>query len=99
VAARIAAAARAGDLVARIGGEEFAALLGGADLSAAAEAAERIRARVGEAPVAAAGLALAVTVSAGVAALEPGEDGAALLARADARLYEAKRAGRDRVAR
>ena len=100
VAARIAAAARAGDLVARIGGEEFAALLGGADLSAAAEAAERIRARVREAPVAvAAGLALAVTVSAGVAALEPGEDGAALLARADARLYEAKRAGRDRVAR
>jgi PleD family two-component response regulator len=36
-------------------------------------------------------------VSVGCAALAPGEDGAALLARADARLYEAKRGGRDRV--
>ena len=99
VAARAAEALRAGDLLARIGGEEFAALLPGATLEAAAEVAERVRARIGAAPVPAGEARLAVTVSAGVAALAPAEDGAALLARADARLYAAKRAGRDRVAR
>ena len=99
VAARAAGALRAGDVLARIGGEEFAALLPGADLARAAEVAERIRARVSAEPVDAGGCALSVTVSLGCAALEPGEDGRALLARADAKLYEAKRAGRDRVAR
>jgi two-component system cell cycle response regulator len=99
IAARAAAALRAGDLLARIGGEEFAALLPGADLDHAAEVAERIRARVAAGPVEAAGRALAVTVSLGCAALAPGEDGRALLARADERLYAAKRAGRDRVER
>lgn len=98
VAARAAAALRAGDLLARMGGEELAALLPGADLAAAAEVGERVRARVAAEPVRAAGAPLAVTVSVGCAALAPGEDGAALLARADAKLYEAKRAGRDRVA-
>jgi len=97
VAARAAAALRAGDLLARVGGEEFAILMPGADLAAAAEAAERIRARVAEGPVEAGGLALPVTVSLGCAALAPGEVGRALLARADAKLYEAKGAGRNRV--
>ncbi|WP_242346262.1 diguanylate cyclase [Anaeromyxobacter terrae] len=99
VAARATEALRAGDLLARIGGEEFAALLPGATLAAAAEVAERIRARISAAPVEAGAERVAVTVSAGVAALAPGEDGATLLARADERLYAAKRAGRDRVAR
>jgi diguanylate cyclase (GGDEF)-like protein len=99
IAARAAAALRAGDVLARIGGEEFAALLPGADLDRAVEVAERIRGRVSAEPVEAAGCALSVTVSLGCAALAPGEDGRSLLARADAKLYEAKRAGRDRVAR
>jgi diguanylate cyclase (GGDEF)-like protein len=98
IAARAVAALRGGDVLARIGGEEFAALLPGADLARAVEVAERIRARVAAEPVEAAGRALAVTVSLGCAALAPGEDGPSLLARADAKLYEAKRAGRDRVA-
>lgn len=98
VAARAAQALRASDLLARVGGEELAALLPGATLEAAAEAAERIRARVAGAPIAAGELRLRVTLSAGCAALAAGEDGASLLARADGRLYEAKRAGRDRVA-
>jgi diguanylate cyclase (GGDEF)-like protein len=99
VAARAAGALRAGDLLARIGGEEFAALLPGADLARAAEAGERIRAAIAAEPVAAGGLGLAVSVSVGCAALGAGEpDGRALLARADQRLYEAKRAGRNRVA-
>jgi diguanylate cyclase (GGDEF)-like protein len=99
VAGRAAGALRAGDLLARVGGEELTAILPGADLAAAAEVAERIRACVAAAPIQAAGRALAVTVSLGCATLLPGEgDGRALLARADARLYDAKRAGRDRVA-
>jgi diguanylate cyclase (GGDEF)-like protein len=98
VAARAASALRAGDLLARIGGEEFAALLPGADLAAAAEAAERIRIAVRGTPIAAGAEALGVTVSLGCAAREPGVAGSDLLARADARLYAAKAAGRDRVA-
>jgi PleD family two-component response regulator len=47
--------------------------------------------------VPAGGRTLSVTVSLGCAALGPGEPPEALLGRADARLYEAKRAGRDRV--
>lgn len=99
VAARAQAALRASDLLARLGGEEFGVLLPGADLAQAAEAAERIRARIAGAPVDALGHALAVTVSLGCAVLLAGEeDGRGLLARADAKLYEAKRGGRDRVA-
>ncbi|HET8539717.1 MAG TPA: diguanylate cyclase [Anaeromyxobacter sp.] len=97
VAARAASALRAGDLLARMGGEEFAALLPGAGLAAAAEVAERIRAAVARDPVAAGGRPVWVTVSLGCAALAPGEAGPALLARADERLYAAKEGGRDRV--
>lgn len=97
IAARARAAVRAGDLAARIGGEEFALLLPGAALPGAVELAERLRAAIAAAPVQAGPAAISVTVSLGCAALEPGEPPEALLARADARLYEAKGAGRDRV--
>ncbi len=97
VVERAAASLRAGDLLARTGGEELAAILPATDLEGAREAAERIRARIEAAPVQAAGLALRVTASLGCAQLAPDEDGPALAARADARLYDAKRAGRNRV--
>lgn len=98
VAARTAAALRVGDLVARVGGEEFAILLPGADLARAAEAGERIRAGIAASPIAAGALALAITASVGCATLREGDaDGRALLARADACLYEAKRTGRNKV--
>lgn len=98
VAARAAAALRAGDLVARTGGEEFVVLLPGANLARAAEAAERIRAAVADEAVVVGGIALSVTVSLGCAELLPGDEGGrSLLARADARLYGAKSSGRNRV--
>lgn len=98
VAARARDTLRAGDLAARIGGEEFALLLPGADLAGAAELAERVRLAIAAAPIEAGGRWLAVSASLGCAALAPGEAPDALVARADARLYDAKRAGRDRVA-
>jgi diguanylate cyclase (GGDEF)-like protein len=97
VAARASGAVRRGDLAARVGGEEFALLLPGADLAGAVELAGRVRAAVAARPIPAGAAALAVTVSLGCAALAPGEAPDALVARADARLYEAKRTGRDRV--
>jgi two-component system, cell cycle response regulator len=98
VAARARGALRAADLLARVGGEELAALLPGADAAAAREAGERIRRAVKDGPIEAGGAAIPVTLSVGVAVRRAGEDGPALLARADARLYAAKREGRDRVA-
>jgi diguanylate cyclase (GGDEF)-like protein len=95
-------ACRAGDLVARYGGEEFAVLLPGLDAARAVELAEAMRAAIDA-------LALAhpaapkrrVTASFGVAACVPSAERSALqlVAAADAALYRAKAAGRDRVAR
>jgi diguanylate cyclase (GGDEF)-like protein len=90
---------RAEGLVARIGGEELALLMPDVGLDGARAFAEKVRQRIGERTVTHEGHDIRVTVSIGVAELAPG-DGAPdrLLARADERLYAAKRAGRDRVA-
>ena len=82
---------RAGDLVARYGGEEFAILLSGVDREHAREIAERARADVEALDV--------ITISAGVATMTPSRDESpdALVRTADGALYEAKRAGRNRV--
>ncbi len=98
VAARAQRALRAEDLLARVGGEELAALLPGATLAAAAEVAERIRHAVCDAAIPVGTTAVDLTVSLGCASLNAEErEAAPLLARADARLYDAKRAGRNRV--
>lgn len=78
---------RAGDLLARLGGEEFAVVLPGAGLPAALAVAEDLRRATP------AGL----TVSIGVACHRPGDTDESLLARADDALYDAKREGRNRV--
>ena len=88
--------ARGADLVGRIGGEEFLWLLPGCDEQAARDAAERLRwaieAGSHSAPIP------DVTISAGHATQAEGEGALSLFARADAGLYDAKRAGRNRVA-
>jgi len=88
---------RATDVVARFGGEEFVVLLVDADPNGLLATAERVRAAVAGARVAApAGPPLRITASIGGALHVPGEDLRTLLARADAALYAAKDRGRNR---
>ena len=98
LAAAVRPLVRAEQLLARIGGEELAVLLPGVTLENAVLFAEKIRALVEARRIEFEGAPIAVTVSIGVAVLEEADAGPdALVARADARLYDAKRAGRNRV--
>ena len=84
------------DVVARVGGEEFALLLPDTEPDASFAIAERARRRVASQTE----LALRLTVSAGLASYPvDGADSAALLRAADGALYDAKHAGRDRSVR
>jgi two-component system, cell cycle response regulator len=85
------------DHAARYGGEELALLLPETSLEQGGEVAERMRATIAALEVP--GCARSVTLSVGLAALEPGEAEASLLRRADAAVYQAKHAGRNRVVR
>ena len=100
VGRRLREACRAGDTVARIGGEEFALILTRTSADGALTAAERTRSLISDAPVATSAGALEVTVSAGVAwaGEETGLDARQLYRSADEALYAAKRQGRNRVA-
>ncbi len=78
---------RSGDLLARLGGEEFALLLSDCDAQTATDVTERLRRSVSD----------NWTCSAGIAVGRPGDSADEIIARADAALYEAKAAGRDRT--
>jgi diguanylate cyclase (GGDEF)-like protein len=88
------------DLVIRYGGEEFVVILQDADLTEARQAAERLRKAVHDLKIPHPGLGpgRTVSISIGACALAPEESISDALARADKLLYEAKQAGRDRVA-
>ena len=94
VAYRLRKRLRAFDLTYRMGGEEFLIVLPGAPLSAATGIAEDLRASIAGEPIA----GLDITMSFGVAGSgDGGFDGPAVIAAADAALYAATAAGRDRV--
>ncbi|MBB4304873.1 diguanylate cyclase (GGDEF)-like protein [Rhodobium orientis] len=88
---------RTSDLVARMGGEEFAVLLRDADEEVGRATAERIRKAVFARTVTSRNLTVNLSVSIGVAAQQPGDDLESLLSAADHALYEAKGAGRNCV--
>jgi diguanylate cyclase (GGDEF)-like protein len=90
IATRLRESHRPYDLLARMGGDEFALLMPGADGEAALATLERLRVAAGEASL--------PTLSIGVAVLGPDDDLARLMHNADAALYVAKRRGRDAVA-
>ncbi|HZI18449.1 MAG TPA: diguanylate cyclase [Pyrinomonadaceae bacterium] len=94
VASAITELSRDNDTAARLGGEEFALLLAGTDLPNARAAGERLRESVASEPLDEIGT---VTISVGVAACPSSAvDERELFAVADAALYRAKRAGRNR---
>ena len=97
VARRIRSCLRSEDLAARTGGDELLVVLHGVqDLANAVAIAEKIRTAVAH-PVPTAAGDLKISLSIGVTLALPGESSDALIARADAAMYEAKQFGRDRV--
>lgn len=89
---------RADDVAARIGGEEFAVLLPETGLDEALHFANRLRRALAEADLRPGGEPGRITVSVGLAAMRPDRDSrGALMRAADAALYRAKEAGRNRV--
>jgi diguanylate cyclase (GGDEF)-like protein len=86
------------DRLGRMGGEEFLVVLPDSDLEAGLQVAERLRAGVASLQPVIEGALCPLSISLGVAQLQPAEkDMAALVRRADAALYRAKAGGRNRV--
>lgn len=88
---------RASDMLFRYGGEEFALILAGTDLDGARQMGERLRAAVDSYPFVYNNKDIDVTVSIGVASLGRRDSANRLFNKADAALYQAKKAGRNQV--
>lgn len=100
LARRLSTGVRAGDVVGRIGGDEFVAICADADVKAGLSVAERVLALI-QAPVPVATGVISPSVSVGLAVYRPETDppptGEQLLIRADGAMYESKDAGKNRV--
>ena len=94
VADLLRAQARETDVLGRVGGEELAWLMPESDLAGATSGAERLRATTAGTPIVDVGQ---VTASIGIAEFEPGGSSGDLFGSADAAMYRAKDAGRNRV--
>ena len=94
VAQRLSTVVREGELLARVGGEEFAWILPGADATGVLAAAERARHVIRDRQMSPIGR---LTISIGVATREHIRDASVLFEHADQALYRAKREGRDRT--
>jgi diguanylate cyclase (GGDEF)-like protein len=88
---------RQSDLVARIGGEEFAMILTHADLARGRVVAENFRYALEHSEFVYEGVRIPVTASFGVAEMRPSDTVSSLLTRADENLYQAKAEGRNRI--
>jgi len=89
---------REDDVTARVGGEEFALILSGADLAEAVRIADELCDRIQMTPVDLDGRQLVMTASFGVATLSDKDTGLAdVVLRADRALYRSKREGRNRI--
>ena len=89
---------REGDVIARIGGEEFVMILPDANEAAALASAERLRMRLSDSDFMISGWPVPLQASIGVGTLGPAiSDLESLLREADRAMYEAKRSGRNRV--
>ena len=89
---------RAEDILARVGGEEFALILPGTPLDRAIEIADKLRARIEAEEISVNGMPLKMTASFGVAALSDKDSCLSdTIVRADRALYRSKRAGRNQV--
>jgi diguanylate cyclase (GGDEF)-like protein len=97
VAAMLLHDQRQSDIAVRWGGEEFLLVLRGCDLAEAARIAENLRQKIAATPIAVNGRQTNVTVSIGVSEYDESELPDQTVDRADAALYEAKKAGRNRV--
>jgi len=101
VASRMAASCRSGDLLGRLGGEEFLAVFAGVNGPEAQAIAERLREAVELPPISLGGSAsVPVTISGGLVTLAPEACQAGMspaMERADAALYRAKAEGRNRI--
>ena len=87
---------RGEDVLARVGGDEFTAMLEGVSLPEAHVVADRIRAAVAE-WISSSGLGVQPTLSIGLVEIDGQLDYEALISRADSCLYRAKSRGRDRI--
>jgi diguanylate cyclase (GGDEF)-like protein len=94
---RMSTTLRPDDLLVRLGGEEFVALVAVHDAEELGHIAERMRKAIADTPMTVAQRPLPQTISLGTALLQAGENQNELLERADRALYLAKQRGRDRT--
>ncbi len=97
VARKITSRLRRSDFTARFGGEEFVSLLSDCDITNALHLAEELRKEIFHCDQVTEQGSVEVTISCGIAELDPNESDDVLFARADAALYRAKSEGRNRA--